>query len=950
MKHVCILLFFCAFTGTAFSQNGTVAGKVYDASRNEPLVGATVMVDNSTAHGAFTDVEGRYVIPNVAPGTHTVSVKYVSYNAKEITGVEVKTGETASVDVAMETQASELQAVVITSTRTQESINSLLTIQKNSATVQDGVSADLIKRSPDRNSSDVLKRVPGTTIVDGKFVVVRGLSDKYNNAMLNGTPLPSTEPDKKNFSFDLIPANMIESIVIVKTAQPDLPGDFAGGIIQQNLRDVPENNFVNMSIGGSYRVNTTFKDFYAFDRGKHGWLGLNDGTQNIPDDFPTTHDFNHITPQAGKIAPSKVFTNSWDTSKASAPLNQAYSLSAGWAPKALNNKTGLLFSMNYNNSRRVDASTRSDFSDDVNPDYEYNDTYHRNNTNWGTMLRLGQKIGSAHKVFANATYTVNTQYSTGMREGAHHKDGVFVKSLMLYTVENKLLNAGLGGEHFIKPVGVTVKWNGGYGNILRDEPDYRRINYKMNMTPAWEGDTPVFLAAIPVGSADQNMGGRFFSNLSEDIYNANASASLPFMIGKQKHSFKTGYYFQKRDRLFDARQLGYVKHNAALFGAGEVSATEMLTMAPDEIFDPANMNVNGFRISDITNPQDSYTALSEVHAAFGMFDTRLNSKLRIVWGVRAEHYEMELHSALNSGEPVDVEHRPNDSLGNRVDWLPSVNLVYALTAKSNVRLAFSKTVSRPEFRETAPFSFYDFATSSSIMGNPDLLPSDIYNADARYEVFLGQGQILAATAFYKQFTSPVELASVTAGAGSRARTYQNSTKADNYGFELEARQNLAVVDRWFSTKAFKNFTAYVNLALIKSEVLLDSTSAAGGKASRAMQGQSPYVFNAGLTYLPQDGDFSASLLFNVIGRRIHEVGDDKYPDIYEAPRPVLDFQVSKNLFKNGTVKFTASDVLQRAAVFYQDRDESGKFESTEDALMQRTRYAMTCGLSFSYKF
>lgn len=949
MKYVYLSLLFCVVSLIVNAQTGTVSGKVFDAQRNEPLIGATVMIDSSPSQAAFTDVEGRYVISNVAVGSHSLSVKYVSYNAKEVSGIDVKANEIALVDVSMESQANNLKAVVITSTRTQESINSLLTVQKNSATVQDGVSSDLIKRSPDRNSSDVLKRIPGTTIQDGKFVIVRGLSDKYNNAMLNGTPLPSTEPDKKNFSFDLIPANMIESIVIVKTAQPDLPGDFAGGVIQQNLRDVPENNFLNMSIGGGFHANTTFKDFHSFDRGTQSWLGLNDCTQAIPNDFPSTDEFNHITPQSGKIEPSKLFTNSWDTTKSSAPLNQSYALSAGWAPKALKNKTGLLISVNYSNTRRTDSQIRSDFSEGTLPDYEYHDTYFRNNVNWGSMFRVGQKIGNAHKVYANATYNVNTQYSTGLREGSHYKDGAYVKSLMLYTVENKLISTGLGGEHFVKPVNLTLKWNGGYGNIQRDEPDYRRINYKMNFEPQWDGDTPIFRAAIPVGSADQNMGGRFFSTLHEDIYNVGSTASMPFTIGKQKQIFKAGHAYQKRDRHFEARQLGYVKHNAALFGAGETPADTMLTMSPEEIFTAPNINANGFRLSDITNPQDRYTAMSRVHAAFGMFDNRVGNKVRVVWGLRMEYYSMELHSGLNNGEPIDLTRQPNDSLDNKIDWLPSVNVVYALSKNSNVRIAFSKTVSRPEFRELAPFSFYDFAASSSVNGNPTLLPTDIYNGDLRYEIFPGNGRIFAATIFYKRFTSPVELVSKTAGAGSRLRSYENSRNADNYGFELEARQNLALLDKWLSTKSFQNITFNVNLALIKSEVLLDSVSS-GGRTSRAMQGQSPYVLNTGITYLTVKGDFSTTLLFNVIGRRIYEVGDDKYPDVYEASRPVLDFQVSKNVFKNGNVKFTISDLLHKSQMFYQDRNESGKYEEEDDTRIQSTNAASSCGLTFSYKF
>ena len=316
-----------------------------------------------------------------------------------------------------------------------------------------------------------------------------------------------------------------------------------------------------------------------------------------------------------------------------------------------------------------------------------------------------------------------------------------------------------------------------------------------------------------------------------------------------------------------------------------------------------------------------------------------------------EEFRQNLHSNRPQGDTVIVKRGPGDTTGYKFDVLPSLNVVYALSKSTNLRAAFSKTVSRPEFRELAPFSFYDFTTATSVRGNDTLAQTNIYNADLRFEIFPGVGQMFATTVFYKRFIDAIEQSvSNVSGGGSLSRTFKNADNAENFGLELEARQNLALVDEFLNTTLFQNLTVNFNLSIIRSEVKLDSVSD-GGRSSRSLQGQSPYVFNAGLTYLPQSGSFSASALFNVIGRRIQEVGTDKIPDVYEAPRPVLDLQVSKTVLKYGTVKLTVSDLLQRPAVLYQDRDESGTYEPNGvDTRMQLTRSALSCGLSFAYKF
>jgi hypothetical protein len=940
-----LILFFSKIVS---AQQGFVSGKVTDQFRNESLIGATVMLNNNPSLAAYTDIDGLFKIAAPA-GSYKLTVQYVSYNTKDIEGVIVTTDKTTTINITMESSVSQLKQVVITSTYKKENINSLLMIQKNSVSVQDGISSDLIKRSPDRSSGDVLKRISGTSIQDNKFVIVRGLSDKYNNAMMNGSMLPSTEPDRKTFSFDLIPANMLESIVIIKTAQPDLPGDFAGGIIQQNLRDVPEKNFISFSISEAYNSVTTFRNFVKYGMGKSGWLGLNDGTLSLPKDFPSRDTLLKSTP-AKRLEYSKLFTNSWDTTNVrNIPLNQTFTFALGWTPDKKKQRFGLLLATNYNNNYRTELLTRSDYTADATRLYEYNDVYNRSNINTGAMFRASYKINKSNKVGFNSSYNINSTYETGVRDGIDVDAGVYRRGVSEYTIINQLLNSGIYGEHFISTPKIKITWNGNYNKITREEPDYRRVYYARNIVPQSESDT-LFKTTVPItGSPSVNSGGRFFSNLNETNLSANLNVSKVFKVGKTENNIKAGFMYAKRDRTFEARVLGYRINSASKFFQQE-NPDSILSLPVDLIFSPDNIRVDGFRIDEITNKTDNYTAGSENKATYLMLDNKFSNKFRLVWGARAEFFTQELNSQYNSGDSIRVFTRSGDSSKLKFDFLPSVNFIYSLTEKTNIRLSTSKTVSRPEFRELAPFGFFDFILNSSINGNPKLQRTAIYNYDFRVEHYPGSGQVFAISAFYKYFDKPVEqiIDDAVSSGGSRSRNFANVKNAVNYGVEFEFRKNFEFADKWFDTKYMSNFYAQSNLAFIHSQIRTDTIQTLGGQ--RALQGQSPYVLNCGIGYADPDNLFNATILYNVIGRRIREVGTNGYPSIYEAPRNIIDMQFTGRITKYLSAKLSISDLLRQPLTLYQDRNENGKYDSEGDTQIQRSIYGRITSLSLLFQF
>lgn len=270
------------------AQKGVITGKVIDAKLAESLIGVTIILDNN-AGGAMTDYDGNYTIANVPEGIHQISINYTGFSPKTIGEINVRAGETVTVDVALEEAVAQALAEVVVVARAGRETQSALTIlQKNSTTIGDGISSETIRRTPDRTTGDVIRRVSGASLQDNKFAVIRGLSDRYNIALLNGAMLSSTEPDRKAFSFDLFPSAMLDNLVVVKTASADLPGEFAGGAILLNTKDIPERSFFSATLNGGYNTVTTFKEHLGAQGGSTDWLGMDDGSRALPSGFPDT--------------------------------------------------------------------------------------------------------------------------------------------------------------------------------------------------------------------------------------------------------------------------------------------------------------------------------------------------------------------------------------------------------------------------------------------------------------------------------------------------------------------------------------------------------------------------------------------------------------------------------------------------------------------------------------
>lgn len=961
LRKITFLIAFISISILISAQSGKISGKIIDGKTGETLPGATVLIEGTTK-GASADFDGNFSISPVQPGTYTLIVSYVTYDNKKIAGIQVKANDVTELNIAMEQASSQnLVEVVIQAEMNKENTNTLLVMQKNNASVSDGISSEAIKKTPDRNTSDVLKRVSGASIQDNKFAIIRGMGDRYNAAYINGSPLPSSESDKRAFAFDIFPAGILDNLIILKTATPDLPGDFAGGVILMNTKNIPEKNSTSISISGGYNSLTTFKNFKTYKGGKTDWLGVDDGSRQLPKDMPSTQEYNAITLNTDKIEHAKKLNYDWSLKNKMALPNLNIQLSQANVFKLFKRDFGSVFALTYNNSNSTTITEVKDFEeqgDVIQKMRQTKDTNFTKNILTSALLNLSYKINDNNLLSVKNIYSINTDDRTQVRKGLiDATSSLWEKSNVRWFTQSNIYTGQINGEHLVPKGNVKIKWIGGLSDIKRDIPSLRKMVYQKNS--ALEDDEIKYAALIQDDGVVPNSAGSIFSaKTNEKIYSLRYDIAKTFNIKKSKHELKIGGFHQYRDRTFEARLLGYSWYKK---GSQIKSYKDSLAyLSESQIFQQSSMGVidgpgkydGGFKLSEATTFIDSYKASSNLNAAYIMADSRIFEKLRFIYGARVESY-MQTLRLLNS----KWEENTKDT--SVIDVLPSINAVWSITEKINLRAAYYQTVNRPEFRELAPFNFYDVLMAYSVSGNENLKRAKINNYDLRFEYYPKKpGQIISASAFYKEINNAIEQ---VAGAGQiRSITYVNSKKATNLGFELEYRVLLSTIFGHDSCRLLSGTTLFTNFSYIKSQVDISNLS---NTENRPLQGQSPIIINAGLQYLDSKYDFGVSISYNYVGKRIVIVGHVDEPNIWENPRHVLDLQLTKTVKEKLEIKLNVRDALAQNIIYYQDINKNGKFDKASlnsnkefthgtdtDNVLFNTKLAPTISLSLGYRF
>jgi TonB-dependent receptor len=922
---------FVVVANTADAQNGKVSGTVTDEN-NKPVIGASVKVISLNI-GVATDVDGHFELTLATGKKYEIEISAVGFGTKILTDVEITPNQVNHVNITLVAKSGNLENVTVKTSARKESTNSLIAFQKNTNAVAQVISAEAIRRSPDKNTGEALKRVTGLSIQEGRYIVVRGLSDRYNQAMLNGVLLSSTEPDRKTFSFDIFPAAIVENIIVNKTFIPEYSGEWAGGLIQVNTRDIPAKNFFSVEIGTNFNTNTIGKDFYNYSGGKLDWLGVDDGTRALPDNFPTKYSFAPLSvEQKNELAKSFVPEN-WSPNKQgsfAAALGQSFQLNGGFATKLFKKDFGGVITLTYNRSVKNLDYENSFYNIDqskAEPTFNYQNNKYTNDILWGALANFSLRINPNNKIsFKNLINTNTADYST-LRTGKDFESnsilGENVKAFEYGFRNNTFFNTQLSGEHNIRSLSSKLNWFGSFSILDQYIPQQRRLQYNQDPT---NPDAP-YLALLS-NTLSQKTGSVFYQNLNDYIYNFGGDITTNFTLFNNVQSIKGGYNFQVKDRVFDARPFSiYLPSDNPTIKA----------MGPSEIFNSSNFGSanNQLHFDELSGIYFRYIANTILNAGYLQFDNNFNKWLRVVWGGRYEYFDQLVGSTRKSD--------PRFNYSKQGDFLPAVNATFKLNGKTNLRVAGSQTIVRPEFRELTGTAFYDFEIGATIIGNPNLIRTKITNIDIRYELYERQGELFTAGIFYKYFNNPIELAFNQSGAGSSS-TFNyldnDKTTAKTYGAEIEFRKKLDFIP------SLKRFTLQGNASYIYNRVKFDQTT-----LDRPMQGQSPYLINAALQYDVEEAGISTTLLFNEVGRRILYVGNEQLPPIWEAPRPLLDLQIAKKIMNSkGTIKLNITDLLNQRARFYHDLDNNKKYNSGVDALALSRVYGTGVSLSFAYNF
>ncbi|MEW6061380.1 MAG: TonB-dependent receptor, partial [Bacteroidota bacterium] len=861
--------------------------------------------------------DGRYEIKNIPPGSYTLRFSYIGYVPQTVTQVDIQPGKRATLDVVLTQESVIGQEVVVRADVIRSGEGALLAERRRAIAIGDGISAEQIKRAPDATSGDALKRVTGITLVDNKFVFIRGTSERYSNTTLNGATLSSVEPEKRSFSFDMFPSNLLENIVISKTFTPDMQGDFSGGNIQLTTIDFPDDFTMRVSVGNSFNTNSTTQSMTTYRGGSTDWLGIDDGTRALPSNLPS--DFTRgIIPVEEQQAYARRFPDNWSMKTIKAPFNKSMDISIGNAYSVFEeSQFGFVAALTYRNNYSHSQLERNDYEAD-RPKYLYTGVKDAFSVLWGTMANISFKMNPFHKFSLRNVYNRTADDEVVMLEGLYNDRPSLVKNIGFRYTERSIASTQVIGEHVFADVNdLRLQWRAAYSQSYRSEPDGRRVGYAKDAT---EPDEPYY--AVVDYQAQTRSGGRFYSSLNDIVRNYAVDITLPIETIK----LKIGGLYEDKDRSFNSRLIAFVRPMP-----GEPFDRSLLLYAVDSLFRPENVKSNGFRISEYSNGSNNYTAGYSEVAYYAMADvpfTLFAQNFRLNVGARVENFIQRVSSFYLDNSPI------NKSVQN-VDVLPSVNFTYSLAENTNLRLAYSQTVNRPELRELAPFPYYDFTTQLTVYGNDKLRRALIRNYDVRWELFPNPGELLSVSYFYKKLTDAIEMVNVPGSALGSDRTFDNANGV-NYGYEIEFRASL----RHLST-VLSNFALTGNYTRVNSKVTT-LTGIGLEKKDRPLQGQSPYMVNLSLLFsLPEYG-FSTSVMFNKFGERISEASTLASEDIREMPRNVVDLTLTKTLFQHYEVKFSVKDLLHEAQVFKVK-------QGTTDQIARSNSVGTTYSLGISYK-
>ena len=928
-----------------------INGIVIDKNSKETLIGAVVTavesdgktvenIGSSNAVKATTDINGAFHLDGLRKDkTYTLYIKYVGYKTLKIDGVGGYDANQKKIALVPDEQ--QLKEVTVTAVERHNTDVAMLQVAKNSPVIVSNVSAQEISRTQDTNAGEVIRRVPGVSLIDDKFVMVRGLSQRYNNVWVNGGAVPSSEADSRAFSFDIIPSSQIDNLTIVKSPTAEYPADYSGGFIIVNTKEIPTENSFNISVGSNWNTSTAFKDFSYSKGSGTDFLGFDNGLRSLNGGINAALkpqlDANGNT--VGDYATSLLgngLNNDWmvKSKKPWGDLKLAASLNHRWM---LGGRTlGLLAALNYTNEYRTYKDMENNLfgiydATNDKPNYLRHsiDQQFNNNVRLGAMLNLTflSKDGNHKYQLKNIFNQLATSRYT-WREGVsaqsdeEHSAEYYYRSRTTY-------NGQLTGKHAF--TSDALDWSIGYAYANCHLPDRRR--YLITDAQGNKGDLAL---------SNGNDISREWTQLDEHILSLGVNDKHHFSFGNFEPDLQVGAYGEYRTRQYQTRNFIYNWNVSDNNLPSDFRHIDMPTLISDE----ANMGYDKLYMLEEKQMRNNYRGHNTLGAGYLAMSLPFG-KFGIHAGVRFEHNDMELISNTRDYEKSETSrHYKTD------DIFPSINTTYKISDQHQMRLSYGRSINRPEFREVSSSVYYDFDLASNVQGNTELKNCYVDNLDLRYEWYPSRGEVISFAAFYKHFDSPIEWTYTVAGGTDLIYSYKNAKSANNYGMELDIRKDLAFI-------GLRNFSWSFNGALIKSKVQFEK----GAKEeNRPMQGQSPYLINTGIFYKNEPCQLDIALLYNRIGKRIIGVGrsegttgDDtnaRVPHSYEMPRNSLDFSLAKKFGKHLELKLNVRDILAEKLYYKQFAEVTYKDGSKKkvEEISRCYKPGRNIGLQAVYKF
>jgi TonB-dependent receptor len=886
-----------------------ITGTVIDGDFNEALPFANILL-KETGEGVTSDFDGKYSF-ELEEGIYTLQFSFVGYETKVITEIQVTGNEFTITDVVLNSAAQGLEEVILTVDAGRNTEASVLQIQKKSASLLDGISAQAFKKIGASDIAGAVKNVPGVSVQGGKYVYVRGLGDRYTKSILNGVDIPGLDPDRNTIQMDLFPTNMLSNVLVIKSARADLPADFTGGVIDIITKDFPSKEEFSVSLTMGYNPDMHFNDNYlTYAGGSTDFLGFDDGSRKnkIANSFLGNAFDPRLNPTESTLNVVNRISNQFDPQMApkvsNSGMNFGFGISYGNQFNFENGHAlGVLASLSYKSEQTVYENTQDNLYN-FSPEKSVF-TFEENRIQSGTiggqniissgLFGLTYKTESSKYKFNGLQIQNGESTSGSFRQLTRFSDFIDFNKFNLEYNERSISNAMFSGLHNFDESNLKLEWTLSGTLAKVHDKDVRNTTF--------QDEEGIF------SFQENTEPKRIWRTLDENNLVAKVDFTKRFEFLGSDAVLKFGIYGSFKERDFSIAQYSVSSNYTSK------SDWDNYGGDPNQLFNPNNLiGINNDKGTYI-NPQTTirqeaniFNAKQQNLAGYVSNEFNFSEELKSIIGLRFENYQV-FYTGENSqlGEVYN-----NENIISKNNLFPSVNFIYSLKENQNLRLAYSLTTARPSFKEASIAEIYDPISNLFFIGNINIRPTYIDNFDIRYEAFGENAQLFAISAFYKNLTDPIEIGFVAASFSNYKPL--NLETANVFGLELELRKDLST---WFS--GFENWKLNFNGSYIISdekysedELKLRRLGLREGQnlgSSRPLQGQSPFLINAGIEYNNQDKGFQGGLFYNVQGKTLQVVGNGFYPDVYTMPFNSLNFNVIKQLKKNRTLTLKVTNLL-----------------------------------------